>query len=77
MSGSAASVPNRQALDSILVFLLAFQFFARIPKEMEVGEVGRGVEVVGSLRFDLQGWGVSPDSDPFGQTEKVGRGCKN
>ena len=35
--------------------------------------------VVGSLSFNVQGWGgISPNSDPFGQTEKGGKGwCKN
>ena len=35
-----------------------------------------GVGVVGSLGFDVQGLGggVLPSSDPFGQTEKGGRG---
>ena len=40
------------------------------------GDGGRG-GVGGSLRFDLQRWGVLPNSHPFGQTEKVGRGFKN
>ena len=39
---------------------------------------GRGVwwaGVVGSLSFDVQGWGeVSPNLDPFGQIEKGRRG---
>ena len=45
---------------------------------------GRGVwwaGVVGSLSFEVQGWGeVSPNLDPFGQIEKGRRGwggCKN
>ena len=78
VSGSAISVPDRQlsgsggnqALDSILVFFLAFQFFTRIPKGMGVDRR----EVVGSLSFDVQGWGVSANQDPFRQTVK-GRGC--
>ena len=48
-------------------FLFTFQFFARIPK-------GIGVGVVGSLSFDVQRWGVPPNSESFGQTEKRGRG---
>ena len=30
--------------------------------------------MVGSLSFNVHGWGVSPNSDPFGQTEKGGEG---
>ena len=30
--------------------------------------------MVGSLSFDLQGRGVLPNSDLFGETEKGGRG---
>ena len=49
------------------------RYAARIPK---------GIGVVGSLSFDVQGrkgggGGVLAISDPFGQTEKGGRGCKN
>ena len=87
MSGSAISLPDRQvsdsvgnyALDIILVFFLAFQFFAKNTKGgtvwVCVGEGGGGGEMIGSLSFDVQGWrrGVSPFSDPFGQTEKGGR----
>ena len=46
------------------------QYAARIPK-------GMGLGVVGSLSFDVQGWGVGgagvgclPNLDPFGKTEK-------
>ena len=46
---------------------------ARIPKGMGVGK-----GVVGSLSFNVQGRErVLPNSDPFGQIEKRGRGCKN
>ena len=31
-----------------------------------------GGEVVGSQSFNFQGWGVFPNLDPFGQTEKGG-----
>ena len=44
------------------------RYAARIPKGMGVG----GTEVVGSLSFNFQGWGVFPNLDPFGQTEKGG-----
>ena len=39
------------------------------------GGGGRGgARVVGSLSFGIQGQGVYPNSDPFGQSEKGGRG---
>ena len=31
---------------------------------------------VGSLSFEVQGGGVSPNSDPFAQTEKGGAGVQ-
>ena len=44
------------------------------------GGYGEGRRVFGSLSFDVKGrrgWGVSPDLDPFGQTEKsnIFHGC--
>ena len=49
--------------------LFPIYFFARIAKRMG--------GVVGRLSFDVQGRGGFPNLDPFGQTEKEGRGCKN
>ena len=45
------------------------RYGARIPKGM-----GEGRGVVGSLSFDVQGREWGPNSDPFGQIEKGGRG---
>ena len=47
------------------------QYAARIPKGVRV------VGVFGSLSFNVQRQGVFSNSDPFGQTEKGGKGCKN
>ena len=49
-----------------MVFFLAFQIFARIPKGIPRRS---GRRVVSSLSFYVQRWGVSPNSDPFRQTK--------
>ena len=45
-------------------------------KKKKKNHVGDGWVVIGSLSFNVQGWGVGgvlPNSVPFGQTEKGGR----
>ena len=48
------------------------QYAVRISKGMGVRV--RWAGVVGSLSFDVQGRGVLPNSNLFGETEKGGRG---
>ena len=59
-----------------LGFRQHFGFLFSIPIFRKNTERDGGAGVIGSLGFDVQGWGgggVLPNSDPFRQTEKGGR----
>ena len=82
VSGFGISIPDRQvpesgenfALDSILVFFLAFQFFARMPKGMDVKE-GSLVAQVSTSRF-VESRSIQNYSDRQKKGERSGV-CKN